>query len=102
MNKSDIISSVNGICGSRREAYNLVNFVFSMISDALTEKDTVTLTGFGTFRVIQRKARRGRNPRTGENLWVESSNVLRFTPCRTLKEAVKKTDGYKKAGYQSA
>jgi nucleoid DNA-binding protein len=46
-----------------------VDCVFSTITKALKEKDSVTLAGFGTFKVAQRKARKGRNPQTGAEIF---------------------------------
>jgi len=55
----------------------------------LKKKDTVTLVGFGTFKVRQRKARKGRNPGTGEEIKIMAKKVARFVPGRALKDAVK-------------
>jgi DNA-binding protein HU-beta len=51
--------------------------------------DTVTLVGFGTFKVVERKARKGRNPQTGEEIDIKASKAPKFTPGKALKEAVK-------------
>jgi DNA-binding protein HU-beta len=48
----------------------------------------VTLVGFGTFSKIRRKARKGRNPRTGEPIKIKASNVVKFKPGQKLREAV--------------
>jgi DNA-binding protein HU-beta len=48
----------------------------------------VTLVGFGTFTKIRRKARKGRNPQTGEAIKISASNVVKFRPGKKLKEAV--------------
>ncbi len=50
--------------------------------------DTVTLVGFGAFKVVQRKARKGRNPQTGEEIDIKASKAPKFTPGKALKEAV--------------
>jgi DNA-binding protein HU-beta len=59
------------------------------IKKTLKKKDKVTLVGFGTFSVSKRKARTGRNPRTGEALKIAARNIPKFTPGRELKDAVK-------------
>jgi DNA-binding protein HU-beta len=51
--------------------------------------DTVTLVGLGTFKVIERKARKGRNPQTAEEIDIKASKATKLTPGKALKEAVK-------------
>ncbi len=63
--------------------------VFSSITEALKKSDTVTLVGFGTFKVTKRKARKGNNPQTGEEIEIKASKTPKFTPGKLLKEAVK-------------
>lgn len=65
-----------------------MNCVFSTITKALKKKDTVTLIGFGTFKVAQRKARKGRNPQTGAEIKIKAKKVPRFVPGKALKDAV--------------
>ena len=54
----------------------------------MKKKDTVALVGFGTFKVAQRKARKGRDPRTGEEIKIKAKKVPRFVPGKALKDAV--------------
>ncbi len=54
----------------------------------MKKKDMVTLVGFGTFKVAQRKARKGRNPGTGEEIKIKARKVPKFVPGKALKEAV--------------
>ena len=65
-----------------------VDCVFSSITEALKKKDTVALVGFGTFKVAQRKARKGRNPQTGEEIKIKAKKVPKFVPGKALKDAV--------------
>jgi DNA-binding protein HU-beta len=59
------------------------------VTKALKKKDgKVTLVGFGTFSKVRRKARKGRNPQTGESIKIKASNAVKFTPGKKLKEAV--------------
>ena len=51
--------------------------------------DAVTFTGFGSFKIAQRAARKGRNPRTGKEINIPAGNAVKFTPGKALKEAVK-------------
>ena len=62
--------------------------VFSSITKAMKAGEPVTLVGFGTFKVVERKARKGRNPQTGEEIDIEGSKAPQFTAGKALKEAV--------------
>ena len=88
MNKGDLINEVAKIVGTKREAQEAVDCVFSSITKALKKKDTVTLVGFGTFKVDKRKARKGRNPQTGEEIKIKAKKVPKFTAGKALKDAV--------------
>ena len=59
------------------------------VEAALKAGDKLTLTGFGTFEVINRAARNGRNPRTGKAIKIPASKVVKFKASKTLKDAVK-------------
>ena len=63
--------------------------VLSSITKALGKGDSVSLIGFGTFKVAERKARKGRNPQTGEEIDIAASKVPKFAAEKALKEAVK-------------
>jgi len=60
----------------------------SVITDALTRGEKVALVGFGTFQVVTRKARTGRNPQTGEALQIPAKKVPKFTPGKDLRGKV--------------
>ena len=89
MNKGDLVKEVAKVVSTKKEAQAVVECVFSSITKALKKKDTVTLVGFGTFKVSKRKARKGRNPRTGEEIKIKAKRVPRFVPGKGLKDAVK-------------
>jgi nucleoid DNA-binding protein len=89
MNKGDLINEVAKVVKTKKEAQAAVNCVVSTITNALKKKDTVSLVGFGTFKVGQRKARKGRNPRTGAVINIKAKKVPRFTPGKALQDAVK-------------
>ena len=88
MNKTDLINEVATVTRTKKEAQEAVDCVFSAIERALQKNDTVTLAGFGTFRVDKRKARTGRNPQTGEPINIKARNVPKFVPGKSLKEIV--------------
>jgi DNA-binding protein HU-beta len=89
MNKGDLINEVAKVVKTKKEAQAAVNCVVSTITNALKKKDTVSLVGFGSFKVGQRKARKGRNPRTGAVINIKAKKVPRFTPGKALQDAVK-------------
>ena len=88
MNKGDLVNEVAKVVNSKKEAQAAVDCVFSTITKALKKKDTVTLIGFGTFKVAQRKARKGRNPGTREEIKIKAKKVAKFVPGKALKDAV--------------
>ncbi len=89
MNKGDLINEVAKVVGTKKEAQAAVDCILLSISNALKKGDTVSLVGFGTFKVTKRKARKGRNPQTGEEIKIKASKAPKFTPGKSLKEAVK-------------
>jgi DNA-binding protein HU-beta len=89
MNKSELIDAVAKITCTKKEAEEAINTVFATIQKALKKGDEVTLTGFGTFKVSKRKARKGRNPQTGEEIKIAAKKVPVFKAGKGLKDAVK-------------
>ena len=88
MNKGDLINEVAKVVSTKKEAQEAVDCVFSSITRALKKGDTVSLVGFGSFKVVERKARKGRNPQTGEEIEIKASKAPKFTPGQPLKETV--------------
>ena len=88
MNKGDLINEVAKVVSTKKEAQEAVDCVFSSIAGALKKGDPVTLVGFGSFKVVERKARKGRNPQTGEEIEIKASKAPKFTPGQALKGAV--------------
>ena len=77
MNKSQLISEVAKKANlSKKDAGNAVSATIDAIKKNV--KKGVTLVGFGTFKVIRRKARTGRNPQTGEKIRIKAKNVVKF------------------------
>ena len=89
MNKGDLVNEVAKVVNTKKQALAAVDCVFSTISKALKKRDTVTLIGFGTFRVGRRKARKGRHPQTGAEIKIEAKRVPKFVPGKALSDAVK-------------
>jgi DNA-binding protein HU-beta len=89
MNKSELVQAVAEVADlPKATAAKAVDAMIDSIKDALTEGDTVTLIGFGTFTVRDRAARKGRNPQTGKTIEIQAAKVPVFKPGKALKEAV--------------
>jgi DNA-binding protein HU-beta len=89
MNKGDLINEVAKVVNTKKQAREVVDCVISSITKALKKKESVTLVGFGTFKVDKRKARKGRNPQTGEEIKIKAKKVPKFVAGKALKNAVK-------------
>jgi len=89
MNKAELAEEVSTETGLTKAASGrVVSGITDAITDALARGERLILVGFGTFRVIKRKARRGRNPRTGETIQMPAKKVAKFVPGKGLREAV--------------
>jgi len=89
MNKAELVEEVSGEVGlSKRETQKVIDAIIGTIGDTLAEGEKVTLVGFGTFGVKQRKARAGRNPQTGATIQIPAKKVPKFVPGKILKERV--------------
>ncbi len=89
MNKNEFIDRVADLSNmSKADATRAVDAVFDAITAALKKGDDVRLVGFGTFSATKRKAREGRNPRTGETIQIPPSTQPKFAPGKGLKDAL--------------
>ena len=89
MTKAELVATVADKIGlDRKNADNAVVAVFDTIKKALIEGDKVQIIGFGTFENRTRSARKGRNPRTGEEIEIPKSKLPSFKAGKGLKEAV--------------
>ena len=89
MNKAELIEAVADTADiSKASAGRAVDAMLDAITDALKKGDTATLMGFGTFSVRLRRARSGRNPRTGEMITINASKTAGFKPGKALKDAI--------------
>lgn len=89
MNKTELIGKVASVVGTQKLAKEAVDCVLQAITDALTDQDSVQIAGFGTFKISDRKARTGRNPKTGAAIQIPASKVPKFVAGKALKDAVK-------------
>lgn len=91
MNKSELVDSIaEGANLSKSDATEALNAFIEAVGQALEKGDSVSLVGFGTFSVKERKARTGRNPKTGEEIPIPASKVPGFKAGKTLKERTNK------------
>lgn len=90
MTKADLIEQMAKDARiSKVAAAAALNSFTEGITKALKKKDgKVTLVGFGTFAKIRRKARKGRNPQTGEPIKIKAANVVKFRPGKKLSDSV--------------
>ena len=90
MTKSELIDKMANDAGiSKTEATKALNSFIDGVTKALKKKDgKITLVGFGTFSKSRRKARKGRNPQTGEAIKIKASNAVKFKAGKKLKDAV--------------
>jgi DNA-binding protein HU-beta len=79
----------NVLLPTKKEAAMAVEIFLSMIKKALKKGGNVFLSGFGTFSVAKRKARKGRNPKTGEAIKIAARVIPKFKPAKAFKEAAK-------------
>jgi nucleoid DNA-binding protein len=89
MNKAELIDEVAKVTCSKKEADEAISATIAAIQKALKKGDSVTLVGFGTFSVSKRKARKGRNPQTGEAIKIAAKKVPVFKAGKNFKDAVK-------------
>ena len=89
MNKGDLINEVAKVVSTKKAAQEAVDCIFSNILGALKNRDTVQISGFGSFKVAQRQARKGRNPQTGAEIYIAARMVPKFVAGKALKDAVK-------------
>jgi DNA-binding protein HU-beta len=89
MNKGILIDHLANKVGlTKKQAEEAVNQVFGSIASSLKKKQDARFVGFGTFSVSKRKARTGRNPRTGESIKIPARNVVKFSAGKEFKEMV--------------
>jgi len=90
MNKGELIAQVAGKVGiTKKDAADVIDAFTETITNCLSKGEKVTLVGFGTFQVMERKARRGVNPQTKETIQIPAKKVPKFIPGKNLREKVK-------------
>ncbi len=89
MNKAGLVEEVSSETGlTKKASREAVDAITSVITDSLAREEKVTLVDFGTFQVMERKARRGVNPQTRETIQIPVKKVPKFVAGKGLREAV--------------
>ena len=89
MNKAQFIAALAPhFNGSKKEAAHAVDIVFDTIVRNMSAGNDVMINDFGKFKKVDRKARMGRNPFTGETIKIKASKKARFLPAKALKEII--------------
>jgi integration host factor subunit alpha len=89
MTKADIVETIYEKVGlSKRESARIVDLIFDIIKGKLENGENIKLSGFGSFAVRDKKARRGRNPQTGEEITISARRVLSFKPSDVLRKRI--------------
>ena len=90
MTKADLVDSIAAKSGLTKVAgEKALNAFLDSVKEVLLEEGKLNLTGFGTFAVETRQARKGRNPRTGDTITIPAAKVVKFRPGRKLKDMTK-------------
>lgn len=90
MTKADLVVKIAEKANlTKADAERALNSFLDTVEGTLVKDGKLTLTGFGTFVVDERKARVGRNPRTGAEIKIPATKVVKFRPGKILKDAVK-------------
>ncbi len=93
MTKADLVDIIFGKVGlSKIESQNIIEMIFETIRQTLVEGESVKVSGFGTFNVKKKNARRGRNPKTGDELQITPRRVVTFRASNHFKELIEKTN----------
>jgi len=86
MTKVDIVENIYEKVGfSKKEVAKIVETIFDLIKESLEKEDKIKISGFGNFVVRKKRARRGRNPQTGDDIEISSRRILTFKPSQVLR-----------------
>ena len=87
MNKAEFVKAVAEKAGIiKKDAAMVIDAVLEVIEETLKKGEEIKIVGFGTFKVVTRKERKGRNPRTGEEIVIPAAKVVKFYPGAKLKK----------------
>lgn len=90
MNKAELVTKVSDKTElTKKDTEKVINAFIDVVGDTLAHGDRVQLVGFGTFEVVERAERQGRNPATNEPILIKASKAPKFKASKNLKEVVK-------------
>jgi len=85
MNKGELIATIAELGGiTKVMAEMALNKMLSNVTDAMEKGERVTLSGFGSFKIVERAEQKGRNPQTGQSIVIPAHNVVKFRPGKHL------------------
>ena len=97
MTKVDIVEAIYEKVGfSKKEVAKIVETIFDLIKENLGKEDKIKISGFGNFVVRKKRARRGRNPQTGDDIEISSRRILTFKPSQVLRGALNRHEASSK------
>lgn len=89
MTKADIVEVVHNRTGfSKKESSEAVELILDILKDVLEQGEKIKLSGFGNFVIRNKEVRKGRNPKTGEEMEISARSVLTFKPSQKLKDHI--------------
>lgn len=89
MTKTDFINRyAEETTWTKKDSEFAINTAIKVISDFLAEGEKLALVGFGTFEVVERAEREGRNPQTGQSIMIKACKMPKFKPAKALKDLV--------------
>ena len=93
MTKVDIVENIYEKVGfSKKEVAKIVETIFELIKESLQNEEKIKISGFGNFIVRKKRARRGRNPQTGDDIQITPRRILTFKPSQVLKAALNRPE----------
>jgi len=89
MTKADIIQNIHENLGfSKKDSAEIVKSVFDIMKETLARNESLKISGFGNFTVREKRARKGRNPQTGDEIEISARRVVTFKPSQVLRETL--------------
>ena len=90
MTKADLVAAISKETDlTKADSERALNSFLDNVTKTLKKEGKLTLTGFGTFEVVKRKKRKGRNPQTGAPITIKAHKVVKFKPGKGLRDKVK-------------
>ena len=89
MTKADIVERISERCGiSKKDSSEMIELVFNILKNTLEIGEDIKISGFGKFEVKNKRARKGRNPQTGDSITIDARKILTFKPSNVLKSSL--------------